>query len=76
MSAVHTVNASPASWQSGARVAPVVVAGDAGLMGEVSQCCTALRQWQWPCPWSDHRHRQVVGADARVAWRAKRVSYM
>ena len=63
----RTVNTSSASWQSGARVA-VAVAGDAGMMVELS--AVPLGQWQWP--WGDHRRTgSAPGADARAASKAR-----
>ena len=48
----RTVNTSSASWQSGARVA-VAVAGDAGMMAELSAVPLGQRQG----PWGDRRQR-------------------
>ena len=58
------MSTSSVSWQSGARVA-VAIAGDAGLMAELS--AVPLGQWQWP--WDNHR--QAVGADARAASKSR-----
>ena len=79
LSGKHEVSTSSAAWQSGAARVDVTVAGDAGLMAELSTETTVpLGQWGIEAingrGWGDHR--QAVGADARSASKSRVGQYM